>query len=217
MFWFWVATIFPSMIASLYQRKSPAEKLVEESRLVAGSSRGIENGLVRITTRIGHFVIQAWRTEGIRPGVVAASHHMGRWRIEEDKARSWGAGKATIDKTADGKWKLTRNDGIRKFDSDDPDSNRIWWNDTGVHQNLTFSVQPDPVSGMHCWLQRVKVTPAEAGDQYGDVVVDTKKSREAYLDWMTKTRPGPGPDGLRRPLWYARPLKPSAPMYHAGD
>ena len=51
---------------------------------------GIEdNGLVRITTRIGHFVIQAWRTEGIRPGVVAASHHMGRWRLDDDTARSW--------------------------------------------------------------------------------------------------------------------------------
>ena len=57
-----------------------------------------ENGLVRITTRIGHFVIAAWRTEGIRPGVVAASHHMGRWRLDEDKARSWGAGKASVER-----------------------------------------------------------------------------------------------------------------------
>ena len=44
-----------------------------------------ENGLVRITTRIGHFVIEAWRTEGIRPGVVAASHHMGRWRLDDSR------------------------------------------------------------------------------------------------------------------------------------
>ncbi len=179
-----------------------------------------ENGLVRISTRIGHFVIQAWRTEGVRPGVVAASHHMGRWRIEEDKARSWGAGKAEINRVDNGDgtsaWKLTRNDGIRKYESSDPDTGRIWWNDTGVHQNLTFSVQPDPISGMQCWHQRVKVTPAAAGDQYGDVVVDTAKSREAYLDWLSKTRPAPGPGGLRRPLWYARPLKPSAEMYHLG-
>lgn len=175
-----------------------------------------ENGLVRITTRIGHFVIQAWRTEGIRPGVVAASHHMGRWRVEEDKARSWGAGKATIDN--DGStWKLNRTDGIRKWKSDDDDTQRIWWNDTGVHQNLTFAVQPDPISGMQCWHQRVHVTPAEKGDQYGDVVVDTEKSREAYLDWLSKTRPAPGPGGLRRPLWYARPLKPSAPTYLSPD
>jgi len=174
-----------------------------------------ENGLVRITTRIGHFVIQAWRTEGIRPGVVAASHHMGRWRVEEDKARSWGAGKATIADGGDGSWKLTRNDGIHKWKSSDDDSQRVWWNDTGVHQNLTFAVQPDPISGMQCWHQRVRVGPAESGDQYGDVVVDTNKSREAYLDWLTKTRPAPGPGGLRRPLWYARPLKPAATAYLA--
>ena len=199
-----------------------------------------ENGLVRITTRIGHFVIQAWRTEGIRPGVVAASHHMGRWRLEEDKARSWGAGTARISPplgrpgpasaggngaggtNAEGDggsrvWKLRRTDGLKKWDSSDDDSNRIWWTDTGVHQNLTFAVQPDPISGMQCWHQRVHVTPAEAGDEYGDVVVDTVKSREAYLDWLGKTRPAPGPNGLRRPLWYARPLKPTAPTYLSPD
>ncbi len=174
-----------------------------------------ENGLVRISTRIGHFVIQAWRTEGIRPGIVAASHHMGRWRVEEDKARSWGAGKATITDDGEGGWKLNRTDGIRKWKSKDNDTERIWWNDTGVHQNLTFAVQPDPISGMQCWHQRVRVTPAEKGDQYGDVVVDTNKSREAYLEWLAKTRPGPGPNNLRRPLWYARPLKPTAPTYLA--
>ena len=169
-----------------------------------------ENGLVRITTRIGHFVIQAWQTEGIRPGVVAASHHMGRWRVEEDKARNWGSGVAKIsnDGTA---WNLRRSDGIKKYKSSDSDTERIWWNDTGVHQNLTFAVQPDPISGMQCWHQRVRVTPAEAGDQYGDVHVDTAKSREAYLEWLGKTRPQN--NGLRRPLWYARPLKPTAATY----
>ena len=167
---------------------------------------------MRISTRIGHFIIQAWRTEGIRPGVVAASHHMGRWRVEEDKARSWSTGKAEI--TNDGtNWKLSRTKGTLAYESSDPDTGRIWWNDTGVHQNLTFAVQPDPISGMQCWHQRVRVTPAEADDQYGDVVVDTAKSREAYLDWLSKTRPGPGPHGLRRPLWYARPLKPTTEAY----
>lgn len=172
-----------------------------------------ENGLVRIVTKIGHFVIQSWRTEGIRPGVVAASHHMGRWRVEQDSARSWGAGKAQIFGDGAGHWKLTRTDGIQPWKSDDPDTARVWWNDTGVHQNLTFAVQPDPISGMQCWHQRVRVRPAESGDQYGDVVVNTNKSRDAYLDWLAKTRPAPGPGGLRRPLWYARPLKPTAPAY----
>ena len=181
-----------------------------------------ESGLVRITTRIGHFVIQAWRTEGIRPGVVAASHHMGRWRLEEDKARSWGAGKASITaRKNDGEgttWKLRREHGNEAYESDDADTGRIWWKDTGVHQNATFCVQPDPISGMQCWHQRVRVTPAEAGDEYGDVVVDTAKSREAYLDWMSKTRPaGTNDSGLRRPLWYARPLKPSPSAYRLTD
>jgi anaerobic selenocysteine-containing dehydrogenase len=171
-----------------------------------------ENGLVRITTRIGHFVIQAWRTEGVRPGVVAASHHMGRWRIEEDEARSWAAGRAVLDNEGS-TWRLRRTEGMTSYESDDPDTGRIWWNDTGVHQNLTFAVQPDPVSGMQCWHQRVRVAAAADGDQYGDVVVDTAKSREAYLEWLAKTRPAPGPDGLRRPLWYARPLKPTIGAY----
>ncbi|MDG2113306.1 MAG: molybdopterin dinucleotide binding domain-containing protein, partial [Actinomycetota bacterium] len=179
-----------------------------------------ENGLVRITTRIGHFVIQAWRTDGIRPGVVAASHHMGRWRVEEDQARSWGAGKAEISSVPSeggSQWSLKRTKGMTAYESDDPDTGRIWWNDTGVHQNLTFAVQPDPISGMQCWHQRVRVTPAEAGDEYGDVVVDTAKSKEAYADWLSKTRPAPGPHGLRRPLWYARPLKPHVSAYRYGD
>jgi anaerobic selenocysteine-containing dehydrogenase len=171
-----------------------------------------ENGLVRITTRIGHFVISSWRTEGIRPGVVAASHHMGRWRLEEGKARSFGAGLASISNDGSS-WTLRKEKGIEAYESSDPDTNRIWWNDTGVHQNLTFAVQPDPVSGMQCWHQRVRVGPAQPGDEYGDVVVDTEKSREAYLDWLNKTRPAPGPNGLRRPMWYARPLKPVPEAY----
>jgi anaerobic selenocysteine-containing dehydrogenase len=174
-----------------------------------------ESGLVRISTRIGHFVIVAWRTEGIRPGVVAASHHMGRWRVEGDQARSWGNGQARIERDGT-RWRLGREpgaEGMQRWTSDDPDTQRIWWHDTGVHQNLTFAVQPDPISGMHCWHQRVRVEPARPGDRYGDVVVDTAKSREAYLEWLATTRPAPGPNGLRRPLWYARPLKPEPAAY----
>ena len=58
--------------------------------------------------------------------------------------------------------------------SKDPDTKRIWWTDGGVHQNLTFPVQPDPVSGMHCWHQRVTVSRAAPEDSYGDIVVPLK-------------------------------------------
>ncbi len=47
---------------------------------------GVGDGdLARVETEIGWFVIKALVTEGIRPGVVAASHHMGRWRLKEDR------------------------------------------------------------------------------------------------------------------------------------
>ena len=172
---------------------------------------------MRITTRIGWFVISAWRTEGIRPGVVAASHHMGRWRLDEETGRSWGAGRASIDRTADGLWRLRREDPQAPYERDDADTGLSWWSDTGVHQNLAFPVQPDPVSGMHCWLQRVSVAPAADSDVYGDVVVDTNAAHTVFEEWLAEARPGPGPDGLRRPLWFARPVKPLATAYRHGS
>jgi hypothetical protein len=83
----------------------------------------------------------------------------------------------------------------------------------GVHQNLTFPVQPDPVSGMHCWHQRVKLEKATDADRYGDIFVDTAKSHAVYKEWLAMTRPGPGPGNLRRPLWFDRPLRPSDEAY----
>ena len=91
------------------------------------------------------------------------------------------------------------------YRSDDPDSKNIWWSETGVNQNLTFPVQPDPISGMHCWHQRVRVEAAPPGDRYGDVFVDTRKSQAVYEEWKALTKPAPGPGGLRRPLWMNRP------------
>jgi len=99
------------------------------------------------------------------------------------------------------------------FASPDPDSKRVWWTDGGVHQNLVFPVQPDPVSGMHCWHQRVKVEKARKGDRYGDVEVDTTKSMAVYREWLALTRPAPGPGGLRRPLHFARVARPSPETY----
>jgi hypothetical protein len=66
---------------------------------------------------------------------------------------------------------------------------------------------------MHCWHQKVRVGPAKEGDRYGDVFVDTNLSVEVWEEWRAKTRPAPGPGGLRRPLWMNRPLKPTADAY----
>ena len=39
---------------------------------------------MKVRTQIGYFVTRAWVTEGIRPGVLGMSHHLGRWRLDED-------------------------------------------------------------------------------------------------------------------------------------
>ena len=181
-----------------------------------GACWGIKTGdLVRISTDIGYFVNRAWVTEGMRPGVVACSHHIGRWRRHQDaKNNRWSTNQVTIDEVENGKWKMSVVEGIGAYQSDDPDTSRIFWTDGGVHQNITFPVHPDPVSGMHCWHQRVRVEPAHDGDKYGDVFVDTEKSFAIYKEWLAMTRPAPGPDNLRRPLWLARPLRPSDEMFY---
>ena len=174
----------------------------------------VKNGeLVRVETRIGHFVVKAWVTEGIRPGVVACSHHMGRWKTADNGQRQLMA-TVKLDHQGTG-WKLQRERGVGPYDSSDADTQRIWWTDAGVHQNLTFPVQPDPISGMHCWHQAVRIRKAEAGDKYGDISVDVAKSRIAYQEWMAKTRPAQthSPDGTRRPYWMLRPLKPAREVY----
>ena len=175
---------------------------------------GVRTGdLVRVETAIGHFVLKAWVTEGIRPGVVACSHHMGRWRPHGHGQRQV---MATVALSREGsRWSLRRKAGVGPYPSDDADTLRIWWSDAGVHQNLTFPVHPDPVSGQHCWHQAVRVRPAEPGDENGDVVVDTARAHEIYREWLGRTRRATehSADGTRRPYWLLRPLKPSREAY----
>lgn len=176
---------------------------------------GLETGdVVRITTRIGHYVNKAWVTEGMRPGVVACSHHLGRWRLFDDVGTDrWASSKVAREEVTPGVFRFRRIEDVQAYESADPDTRRIWWSDGGVHQNLTFPVQPDPVSGMHCWHQRVTVSKAAPGDSYGDIVVDTNKSMDVYREWLRLARPGPGPGNLRRPLWLDRAVKPAAEAY----
>jgi anaerobic selenocysteine-containing dehydrogenase len=171
--------------------------------------------LVRVETETGYFVVKAWVTEGIRPGVVACSHHMGRWKLAHE-----GEGQrqlmATVALEREGsEWALKRERGASAYRSSDADTSRIWWADVGVHQNLTFPVHPDPISGMHCWHQAVRVRKADASDRHGDIHVDTEKSRAAYRAWLQFTRPADehSPDGTRRPFWLLRPLKPAREFY----
>jgi anaerobic selenocysteine-containing dehydrogenase len=169
--------------------------------------------LVRVTTESGYFVVKAWVTEGIKPGVVACSHHMGRWKLADEGQRQMMA-TVRLDRK-DSQWTMKRKSLFGPYASSDSDTERIWWTDVGVHQNLTFAVHPDPISGMHCWHQAVTVERAKPGDEYGTIVVDTQKSREVCEKWLNMTRPAStnSPDATRRPWWLLRPLRPSWSSY----
>jgi anaerobic selenocysteine-containing dehydrogenase len=177
---------------------------------------GVATGdLLKVHTEIGYFIDKVWVTEGIRPGVIACSHHLGRWRLSEHSGgERWSSALVDLKQVAPGQWMMRTVRGIRPFPSDDPDSERVWWEDAGVHQNLTFPVQPDPVSGQHCWHQKVRIERPGAGDRYGDVFVDTNRAHEVYRRWLALARPAPGPDNLRRPLWLARVYRPDQSAFY---
>jgi anaerobic selenocysteine-containing dehydrogenase len=177
---------------------------------------GLRTGdLVRVETEIGYFVVKAWVTEGIRPGVVACSHHMGRWKLQDhDQGQRQLMATVSLEHEQR-RWQIKRKQGVAPYASSDPDTGRIWWTDAGVHQNLTFPVHPDPISGQHCWHQAVRVTRAGPDDAYGDVWADAAKGEEVYRRWLELTRSAfrISPDGNRRPYWLLRPLKPGADEY----
>jgi anaerobic selenocysteine-containing dehydrogenase len=183
---------------------------------------GVQMGdLLRVATRTGHYVNAAWVTEGVRPGVIACSHHMGRWTVSGDQVSGnhWQLHDVDLRKVTDTAWLMRRTKPTGKFASADKESQKVWWSSGGVHQNMTFPVQPDPISGMHCWHQKVTVTRAEPGDRYGDVYVDTAKSMAVFEEWLAKTRPAGqhGTDGLRRPLHLKRVCRPTDAAFRLPD
>jgi anaerobic selenocysteine-containing dehydrogenase len=174
---------------------------------------GVATGdLIRIETEIGSMVDSAWVTEGIKPGIIAISHHLGRWRLKESEGIGQGMSSLVdLSDDGDGIHGLHIVRGAGAYKSTDPDTSRIWWQDVGVHQNLVHGVHPDPISGAHCWHQKAySVTRAGPNDHHGDVQVDTRKSMAVFREWLALTRPADkhSPDGTRRPYWLKRPLKP---------
>jgi len=182
----------------------------------AANLGGIRTGdLLKVHTEIGYFVLHAWITEGLAPGVVACSHHLGRWRQNQDgQLERMSSAWVDLQQLAPGQWKMRQVESVRPYKSSDPDTKRIWWSEAGVHQNLTFPVHPDPVSGMHCWHQMVRVEKANKDDCYGDIFVDTNRSFNVYQKWKVLTRPAPGPNGLRRPLWIPRVVRPEESAFY---
>ncbi|MEM7539478.1 MAG: molybdopterin-dependent oxidoreductase [Chloroflexota bacterium] len=181
----------------------------------------VTGDLIRVETEIGYFIDRAWVTEGIKPGVIAMSHHLGRWRLQEDVGVNPGMSNL-VELHEDGKGghELNIIYGARPSETFDPDTSRVWWEDVGVHQNLTHAVHPDPISGAHCWLQKaVNVRKAGPNEKHGDVWVDTNRSMEVYNEWKALTRSATyhSPDGTRRPAWLKRPLSPTKEAYKLGE
>jgi len=182
----------------------------------------------------GYFVAQAQPTEGHLPGVVSCSHHAGRWRLvndiqvegSEQPLHMMRVGAVQVDISESGNERAVRNkSGITPFKVTatkefgangwpyaefNHDLDNISWDGmSGVWQNATHHPHPDPISGMHCWHQKVLLEKAGPGDKVGDLKVDIQATFDTYKAWRDElARPAPGPGGLRRPEHLKRPWVP---------
>ena len=124
--------------------------------------------LIKVHTEIGFFVLHAWVTEGLAPGVVACSHHLGRWRInKENEVERMSSAWVDLQEVGKGQWKMRQISTVEPYESSDPDTKRVWWSDAGVHQNITFPVHPDPSAGCiagtrwFAWKRQARRTATE--------------------------------------------------------
>ncbi|MBI4819422.1 MAG: molybdopterin-dependent oxidoreductase [Deltaproteobacteria bacterium] len=179
----------------------------------------------------GYFIAQCQPTEGMAPGVLACSHHAGRWRLVAEvpiegaeqplHVMRVGAPEAKISESGATR-ALGYSRGIEPFEvkptkefgeqgwpfaSMNQDLDNITWDGlSGVWQNAVHHPHPDPISGMHCWHQKVLLEKAAPGEKIGDLKVDISATFETYRAWRDQlTRPAPGPGNLRRPEHLKRP------------
>ena len=100
---------------------------------------GVHTGdLVRVETEIGYFVDKVWITEGIKPGVIAMSHHLGTLAF----ARRCGSQSVAHQMWSiwsikgSGQYQLNVSQRVQQLGNRlIPDTSRIWWEEVGVHQN----------------------------------------------------------------------------------
>jgi len=174
-----------------------------------------EGDLLKIKTEIGWFIDKVWITEGIKPGIVGCSHHIGRWRRQQDEGNRFMTNTVDITRINNGEWRMRTLSGVEPWETKDPDTKRIWWRDGGVHQNITHPANPDPISGAHCWLQKVTLSKPNDDEYYGDVFVDTNKSFTHFKKWNQWALDREvHPKNLRRPLWMGRPLTPKIEQFY---
>ncbi|MBL8913055.1 MAG: molybdopterin-dependent oxidoreductase [Archangium sp.] len=178
----------------------------------------------------GYFIAMCMPTEGMAPGVVSCSHHAGRWRRVgqvdvgfEQPLHLMRLGSVVVKPTENGTVREHTNvEGVKPFEVEaskefgergwpfadfNKDLDNISWDGlSGVWQNAVHHPHPDPISGMHCWHQKVLIEAAAPGEKIGDLKVDIAATFETFRVWRDQlTRPAPGPGGLRRPEHLKRP------------
>lgn len=106
----------------------------------SAGKRGIKTGdKVKIISGAGEIITNVIVLEGIHPKVVAISDNCGHWEFG----------------------KIAR---AKKFKSEEPDTNIIWWerHGNGVHPKPIIPVSPDPIGGGQAWMDTVvKVSKVE--------------------------------------------------------
>lgn len=122
-------------------------------------------------------------------------------------------GVPTAEVQMDGKnGKLKYVEGIKPFKAErfaeyNRDSGNIWWDGlSGSWQNAVAAPHPDPISGMHCWHQKVILEPAQAGDKIGDIHVNYENNFKVYQAWRDNLTRGLDENStIRRPRHIKRP------------
>ena len=177
----------------------------------------------------GYFIAMAVPTEATMPGVLANSHHAGRWKLKNaveipgfsHKLGVMGLGAPLYDMTMDGKiGTLSPAEGLDQgmmarqdtwqFKEYNKDLDNIWWDGlSGSWQNAVAPSHPDPIAGNHAWHQKVSIELAGPEDQIGDIYVNYENNMKVYQAWRDKlTRPLEAGDTLRRPPHIKRPAVP---------
>ncbi len=98
------------------------------------STFGIKTGdEIKVKSSIGEITTKARVSEGIVPGVLAISHHLGHWEYG---------------RYASGKKAPLAGD-------NDPDLKLKWWKNYGMHPNWIIPNSPDPINGQQRWMDTV--------------------------------------------------------------
>jgi len=124
-----------------------------------------DGGLIRVTSDAGYLVTKAWLTQGIHPQVIGISTSVGH--------------------TAYGRVAKAdphNPESHAKAELEDQDINHnLWWRDNGTNPNDIIPVAIDPQTGNQAWNDTVvRISPAEPGDNYGDIKVDNDKHLAIY-------------------------------------